>query len=620
MAFVLAVVLSLALLAAGCTPATPAATPTTAPAAAATTQVPAATTSATQIPVAAGTGSPAATAAAATATANPSAKQITILMTQEPDSLHPHAGAMMAKSEVYGALFSQCVLRDNNNAYIPWGCESVPTIDNGGAKFVGEGADRHLEITFKLKNGWKWHDGTPVTSNDVKFTIEALQNPDFEAAQLRDYALKVAEVATPDPKTAVVKLMSENQAKKAANEGWVHKNAQLYEGYDAQVGPVLDPLYFSVMADGGDQLLPAHILGKIDPSDWTKSDWARKPIGNGPYKFKEWVAAQMIVLEAADNGLFKPQIQTIIFKIVADATAVLNSLAAGEAQVTAQVGLDADQTPEIEQLAQQGRIKPYYIPSTGWEHIDFNLQNPLFQDKRVRQAIAYAIDRDTMTKSLMYGKSQVVHSWITPPNQYLDDAALKKYEFNVQKAKDLLAQSGWKMGSGGVLEKDGKPFRVTLHTTDAKIRTAIGQLVQANLRDVGIQVDPQYLPGRGLMEADGPILSHKFQMTLYTWWSDPDPSPVNLYSGKNCPDGLNFPCYKNPEFDQLALQSDSELSKAKRQPMISQLLKMWTEDLPVLPLFQRLNVTAASPKLQGFKPAATETPETWNIHEWVLAN
>ena len=210
--------------------------------------------------------------------------------------------------------------------------------------------------------------------------------------------------------------MSENQAKQAAVKGWKYDNKSFYEGYDTQSGPVIDPLYM-ISADMGSHFMPSVPLSKLAPKDMEKSDFARNPVGNGPYKFKEWVPAQTVVVEATDNGLLQASDPDHRLQgLVADATAILNGLAAGEGQVTTQVGLDVDQSPEIDKLAQEGKIKPYYIPASAWEHIDFNLQDPLLQDVNVRHAIAYAIDRKTIVDNLLYGKSKVMDTWIAPPH------------------------------------------------------------------------------------------------------------------------------------------------------------------------------------------------------------
>ncbi|MHB1414211.1 MAG: peptide ABC transporter substrate-binding protein [Chloroflexota bacterium] len=581
------------------------------------TSAPAPTTAPATQPTAAPQGQPT-TAPAPAPTQAPAAqgaKVVNVMLGQEPDTLMPGIGSMLAKEEVLFALWTDLVVLNDKNEYVAWGAESVPTVDNGGAKFVGDGADKHLEVTFKIKKGLKWQDGNPVTSADVKFTIALAQNPDFPAEQ-RDLALKVADVLTPDDQTAVVQFMSENQAKKAAAEGWKYDNKDFYQGYEQTSGPVLDPLYMTV-ADYV-HLLPSHILSSVDPKDMAKSDFARNPVGNGPYKLKDWVSGQTLVLEAADTALMKPQIPTVVFKLVSDSTAIVNALSAGEGDMTTQIQMDVDQSPELDKLEQQGKIKAYYIPGTAWEHIDFNVQKPGLDDKLVRQAIAYAVDRPTMIDKLLYGKSQPMDTWIAPPSWAIDDAAVAKYPYDPAKAKELLAQAGYKLGSDGVMEKDGQKLKFKLQTTDAKLRMAVAPLIQANLKEVGIAIETEFIPGRGLFETTGPLLSHTFDIGLYTWISNPDPDGVDLYHSKNCPDGANFPCWKNAQFDDLITKAQSSLSEPERKPLYSQAEKIWTDELPSLPLFQRAVVAAATPKLQNFKPTPSNTPETWNINEWVL--
>jgi peptide/nickel transport system substrate-binding protein len=524
---------------------------------------------------------------------------------------------MMAATQVKFALFTSCIMLDNRNEYIPWGCESMPTVENGGAKFVGDGANRHIEVNFAWKQGLKWHDGTPVSGNDVAFTHKLMMNPDFPADQ-RDFALRIAEVKTTGDRAFTLVFHSEATAKQAAANGWGgFQNKDLYAGYDQQVGPVLDPRYFA-LADMGELILPEHALKSVAPADMLKHDFGRNPLGNGAYKLREWVPAQTVVLEAADNGLFKANIKTVVFKIVADATAVLNALSAGEAQVAVNPTLDLDQVPELDKLAQEKKIVPFYQPSAAWEHIDFNFKNPLLADKAVRQAIAHGINRQELVDKVLYGKSVVMHTWFASAPWANDDAAVKKYDYNPQKAKDILAQAGYKAGSDGIMEKNGQKLRFKLQTTNAKLRMQVGPIVQANLKEVGIQIDPEYIPGRGLFENNGPLQTGTFELGLYTWVSDPDPDPNNLYLSKNCPEngGVNYPCWKNAEFDRLGLQQISELDRTKRKPILSQMQKVWTEELPSLPLFQRIQVTAASPKFVNFKASLSNTPETFNIHEW----
>ncbi|MHB1414210.1 MAG: peptide ABC transporter substrate-binding protein [Chloroflexota bacterium] len=541
---------------------------------------------------------------------------ITILMSQEPDVLLPGAGnSTQAREEVLAALWTDLVMRDDKNEYVAWGAESVPTVDNGGAKFVGDGGDKHLEVTFKIKKGLKWQDGNPVTSQDIKFTIELLQNPDFPATE-RTLSLKVADVLTPDDQTAVLQFMSENQAKKAAAEGWKYDNKDFYQDYANQSGPVLDPLYFTA-ADAGAHILPSHIVGKINPKDLPQSEFARKPVGDGPYKLRDWAPGERIVLEAAATGVFgPPKTDTIIYSIKADAPAVLAALATGEGQVATQIDLDADQSPELDKLEQQGKLKAYYVPATAYEHVSINLQVAALQDTRVRQALIYAMDRQAIVDKVLHGRSEVMNSWLAPSNWAYDDAAVTKYDFDLAKAKQLLTEAGYAPGADGILAKDGKPLKLTMITTTSKVRQTVGPLLQADLKQVGIDLAVEYLPAN---DFTAKLVGRKFDLALFRFTSDEDPDPTPVFHSANCPDGINFSCWRNEQADHLMSKAASSLSQEERKPLYSQLLRIWTEEVPDIPLFQSVNVSATTPSLQNFRPPAARGPETWNVHEWALA-
>ena len=200
-----------------------------------------------------------------------------------------------------------------------------------------------------------------------------------------------------------------------------------------------------------------------------------------------------------------------------------------------------------------------------------------------------------------------------------NDANITKYDYNPQKAKDILAQAGWKAGSDGMLEKNGQKLRLKLQTTTAKIRLSIGPLVQANLKDVGIQVDPEYLPGRGLFETNGPLLQHTFQAGHVHLGLQSGPGSDEPLSGQELPGRRQLPVLQEPRVRQGSPRIGRRaVAGRSATQIIGQALKIWTNDLPTLPLFQRLNVTATIPKLQNFKPTSSNTPETWNAEEWFL--
>ncbi len=566
---------------------------------------------------------------AAQATAKPAASvdKITIGMSEEPDTLLQGAGSMYASSivrealgtEIQDAGTGQLVWRNDKNEIIPGIAESVPTVDNGGAKFVGEGADKHLEVTFKLRKNVKWHDGTPVTSKDAKFAWEVVMNPDFPISDRSD-AQKIQDVETPDDYTVIYKFMSEKQAHEAAKTGGRLKDPKEYAGYDKQVGPVLTPVYNRV--SGAMAVMPEHLFSKIPVKDLVKSEYARKPIGVGPYKLKEWVPGQSITLEAnQDFFLGAPKIKTVTFKFIPDTNNIIAQLQTGALDVVTSDALPLSNVPDYDRIAAAGSIKFNYTPAASWEHIDMNNDNEFLKDVNVRKAIAHAIDRQSIVDKVLYGKTKVMHSWITPDQwAYSDD--ITKYDYNKDKAKQLLQQAGFTLGPDGILTKNGKPLKLKLETIAGnKLRELTSQIIQQNLKDVGIAVDIDAVPGKNF---GGVLVNGTFDLALFSWNQGDDPGGLDIYYSKNIPtkenghQGANFVRWSDPKNDELLLKANASLSEKERKPIYAEEQKVFSEDIPTLPMYQKPNITAAKAKLQNFKPTPTNTPPTWNIYEWSM--
>ncbi len=631
------VLTAIGLLATACAPAA-APTPTTAaPAAqpttpAASSPAPKPATSPAASPAASPSASPSAASSIGApmqqfaAPSGPVKDTIVVSMGQAPDTLHPAIGSMLARTEVLGAVFTHPIVNDDRGQWVAEGLQSVPTVDNGGAKYVGDGDDRHLEVTFKIRPGVKWQDGRPTTSKDIAFTWKLEMDPKFPATD-RGTPEKVAGIDTPDDQTAVVKYMSAKQARDAAQNGFMGLPADEWAQYKDQKEPLVDPFYFSPpFADSPTSTwLPEHLLSSIAPDQQQASDWANKPVGNGPYRIADAVPNQSITLQAVpDYFLGAPPTKQIVFRIITDTNATLAALRAGEIDVATQVqGPDLNNSPDLDKL--QG-YKPYYIPGTAWEHIDLNLTDPVLKDKNVRKALMFAIDRQQIVDRILFGKTRVATSWIQPgvPAWAYDESCVTPYKYDANQAQQLLTQAGFTKGSDGIFQKDGQPLKLQLSTTDAALRQNVSQVIQAQLKQAGIDLELNFIPGRGLFDRQGPLIQGKYQLGLYTWISAPDPDSSTLYTSRSIPTpqnnftGQNYPRYSNPQVDQFLLQGAQELSAEKRKPIYCQAVKAWTDDVPVVPLFQRPVVTTARANMGNFKPTPTDTPETWNSWAWFV--
>jgi peptide/nickel transport system substrate-binding protein len=549
---------------------------------------------------------------------------IVMALGQNPDTLHPFIGSMLARSEVIAPVYTAPIRNDNRGEWVAIGVEQVPTFENGGAKWVGEGDDRHLEVTFKIKPGIKWHDGTPTTAKDMVYAWKLAMDPKFPAAT-RSGVIKYFGVDATDDQTVVAKFMSARQAREAAQNGHMGLDAKEWADYKDQRDPVIDPLYFTPPTYTIDPIgwLPEHVLSRIPSDQHETADYARRPLGNGPYRLVEWVPDQTIRLEAVDDYVLgKPPTKNLVFRIIPDSNAQIAAMRAGEIDVALQPnGPDVDKSPELDRL--QG-YTPHYIPGTAWEHIDLNMNDPVLQDKNVRKALMQSINREQIVERLLFAKTRVATSWIQPgvPAWAYDASCATPYTYDPAAAGRMLEQAGYTKGADGIYLKNGQPLRLKLSTTDAPLRKNVSQVIQANLKSAGIDLELDFIPGRGLFSREGPLIRGTFQLGLYTWISDPDPDATTLYHSKSAPTdannfvGQNFPRYSNARFDDLATRGANTLEVAQRKQIYCDAVKLWTDDVPVIPLFQRLVVTVARSNLANFRPTPTVTPETWNAWGW----
>jgi peptide/nickel transport system substrate-binding protein len=558
-----------------------------------------------------------------TPTPRPSGPKILVVgQAQEPDTLYWYGGSMLAARHVQHALFDGPY--DNRGYdYQAIIMEKMPSVDDGdavietvtieaGDNYVEAGAimtateEMELErlvVTWQLKEGILWEDGEPLTADDVIFSHELACHPDTPVSKyLCD---RTTSYEAPDDLTVV----------------WTG-----LPGY-------MDATYFANFR----MPMPEHVLGDMAPADILTSDYSRSPLSFGPFKMVEWVAGDHITVERNPNyyraGEGLPKLDQVIFKFVPDTNQLLAQLLAGEVDIGTQDGLDMDQSPFLLQAEQQGIVKPQFITGTVWEHIDFNIQPVddryvFFDDVLVRQAIAYGTDRQAMVDVIYYGKSKVQHSYIpTEHPMYPPEDMITEYEYDPERAMELLAEAGWTDTDGdGFVDKDGQIFEVSLGTTSGnKLREQTTQLFQQNMKDIGIKVNLDLMPASIWFAngPDGPLFGRRFDLGEFAWLTGVEP-PGELYMCDLIPGpenewaGQNETGYCNPEYDEWVNKALGTLSKAEQTEAWAEAQAIFSEELPVLPLFARVKVSAARPEVLGVQMDPTENSEMWNIEQFDL--
>jgi peptide/nickel transport system substrate-binding protein len=479
----------------------------------------------------------------------------------EPNTLNPLLSELLTVSEVGMLIFSGLTVMNDKGEWLPDLAAEVPTLQNGGVSQDG------LVVTYKLKQGVTWHDGAPFTAEDVKFTWQMITNPKINVFQREGYN-KIVAIETPDKYTVTIRFK---------------------EYY---------PPYLTLF----NFVMPKHILASVE--DINKSAFNRAPIGTGPFKLKKWHLAEAIVLEANPSYFRgKPNLDSIVYKIVPDQNILLSQLKAGELDIVNNID-----SAQLDQVKAIDAIQVYITPSLVWEHLDFNLDNRLFQDVRVRQAIMYSIDRRSIVNNILKDAA-ILASETTNPAR------------DVDRARDLLIQAGWKQGSDGIFAKDGQKliFSLTI-TAGNKVRESAAQLIADQLREVGIGVEVSTVD-QGLFFEDV-LKTRKFQTAMYSWVLGVEPDIYSLWHSKRIPTssngytGQNYPGWRNAEVDGLVEASTRTIDVEKRRQIYYRVQEIMERECPVVPLYYRANIDAVKKNVVNYKSNPSCSGNLWNAWEW----
>jgi len=514
---------------------------------------------------------------------------VVIGMGQEPDCLNSSFCSMAAGSAVLNALFVGMIEYNDQWKLVPRRAEKIPTVKDGDWQLL---PNKKMKVTYKLRKTYTWHDGQPVTALDTSWTYLMLRNPRSPTLS-RFIIRKIDNMLVPNPNDPYTLVVQWNEIYPFANTGHT--------------------------------TLPKHVMEREynqDPSKLKTHKQSTAPIGSGPYKFVEWVPGSHITLEAYDKFPGGPaKIKRQVWRFILDSTVLQANQIAGQIDATEINNFSIDQMIEIEKRNPQ--VTAHYTPSLTWEHIDLNLDNEWLKDKRVRQAIIHAINRDEMAAKLFLGKQPVAHTWL-PERHEGHNAKVKKYAYDPARAKALLAEAGFKPGPDGILrDAAGKRVEMTIMTTAGNAqREQVEVIMKDQLKEVGIDLKIDNRPASVLF---GQVTRRRQfpHMVMYAWVMSPLSLGNTLWHSSQIPtpannfEGQNGPGWRNAENDKLIDQIVTELDSAKRIQLFQREQEIWVDELPAIPLFFRLSLTTSKKALQNVKPAGLSgTYITWNSEEW----
>jgi len=552
-------------------------------------------------------------------------------ISQEPDTLYSLTAQQSTSFFVLGAIERPLIGRDENGQLFPQAAAYVPTIDNGGAYYIGQGADRRLVVKLKLRHGLKWSDGVDVTSNDVVFGFKLALDPDTQIAD-RSLFQKVHEVVNPDPYTIIYNFLT---AKEAAD--LYKRDPDTYgplQTFAEKSEPVVDPIYFFV----GETIYPEHIMGKWSALEMD-AKWGRNPIGFGPYKLSKWEPGQYIELVANENYTLnanKPRIHTIRFNIVTDPNALIAQLQSGNLDMAAYDALTLDQAPVLDKLPNK-RVD--YVPAISWEHLNLNTERPGLSDVRVRQAIAYGINRQSIVDNLLFGKTKVSNSWMPPAfswsleNPLFAKSAvgskykLEQYAYNPDKANQLLDAAGWtQKDSDGIRIKDGHRLSLEWYTTVLQVRQNTALAFKQDLAKVGVELKPNFVQkASDLFGNKGVASTGDYDVAEFASTYPTDPGGFGSYHSSQVPteannfSGQNYPRWKNDRSDTLITTATNSIVEAERAPAYAELQQLVNQEAPRIGMYARPNIHVAPANIKNFRPTGSTTAMTWNAEDWFVA-
>jgi len=497
----------------------------------------------------------------------------------EPSILIPMLAGDSASHDVAGLIFNGLVKYDKDLTLVGDLAESWEISRDG------------LVITFKLKKGVRWTDGVEFTAEDVLFGYKTIIDEKTPTAYSEDF----------------------KQVRKAE----VLDRYTFRVTYDRPFAPALSSW-------GNLPILPKHLL---EGKDITKSELGRKPIGMGPFKLVAWTPGQEVILEAnPDYFEGRPYIDRYIYRIIPDPATMFLELQAG--------GIDWMGLTPIQYTRQtltpffEKNFNKFRYPVFSYTYLGFNLclrrdesgkcieRHPWFGDKRVRQAIAYAIDKEEIVDGVLFGLGRPATGPYVP-NTWPYNPDVKRYEYNPEKAKSLLEEAGWKDRDGdGLLDKDGRPFEFTILTNMGNtLRMKTATIIQWRLAMIGIKVNIRALEWSTLINEF--IDKRRFEAVVLGWSIGLDPDQYDIWhSSKTREKEFNFVSYANPEVDELLERGRRTFDIDERKKAYFRIQEILAEELPYIFLYVPDALPIVHARFRGIEPAPIGIG--YNIHRWYV--
>lgn len=528
-------------------------------------------------------------------------ESLTIGLTQYPANFHPNIENMAAKAYTLGFALRPVTAYDDQWKLACIACTELPSLENGQAVLeTTPDGKPGIRITWTLKEGLAWGDGTPVTAEDMRFA--------WEAGRAFETGFGPAEA---------------------------YRSAYEFIVEDARRFTIrFDKVTFDYAGLGQMQPLPARIERPIWEADRagyrTRSAYETQTTNpalyNGPYRISAVQPGAGITLERNAHWAGPaPAFNRINIRTVENTSAMEAQLLAGQVDMVAgELGLPLEQAVALERRTGE-RFRFLYRPGLSFEHIDLRLDNPVLADRRVRQALLMGADRAQIVARLYDGRQPVALGNVHPDDPMFD-AEAPAWPYDPARAKALLEEAGWRPGPDGIRRNEaGERLSFDLMTTAGnRAREQVQQILAGQWRAIGAEARIRNEPARVFFGET--VSQRRFTgMAMFAWVSSPENVPRTLFHSEEIPtaarnwSGQNYTGFFNPEADRLIEALPQELDPEKRRPLWHQLQRLLATELPALPLWHRADAHVWPRWLQGVRPTGHQNYSSLWVTEWRVA-
>ncbi|MBZ0268163.1 hypothetical protein K8I85_08400, partial [bacterium] len=484
----------------------------------------------------------------------------------EPDNLPDPVSTTRTASDVIERMFLGLTeIGEDLKSYEPALARSWDVSEDG------------LAVTFHLAREARWHDGQPVTARDVLFTHDVLTDPvvNYSARSWKEF---ITEVTAGDDHTVTFRF-----ARKYP-----------YQILDASVGAIL----------------PEHLLGDAPRGELETTEFARHPVGNGPFRFARWESQQYVELVAnEDYFLGRPHLDRVVYRVTPDKTSLVTQLETGEIDVMQNVP-----PHEVERLHRTARhIRIEAGEGRNYTYIGWNSNNPLFSSPKVRRALGMAIDRDGLIEALCYGFAAPIDGPIHP-RLWAHNPDIPALPFDPAAASRMLAEEGWEDHDGdGWIDKDGQTFEFPLKTNfDNQVRVDATVMLQSMFRKIGVKMEPRTYEWNVLW---GSVIDHSYESAVLVGWSIALKVDMKTtFHSESIEGKYNHTEYANPEVDRLIDAALEAGTFEEALPSWRKAQALIAADQPYTFLYTIQDIYGVNERVRGTRPDFRSY--LFNLEDW----